>query len=63
MSERCLQCEAHAKMHGFFDNRPCPQCEAHAVMHSQEEGCGGLFMVVMVTAVITVRTLRSQNRI
>ncbi|MEU6674828.1 hypothetical protein [Streptomyces sp. NPDC046925] len=58
MAERCGPCEAHAQIHGFFDNKPCAQCESHAAMHS--EGCGGLFMTVLVTVAVSV--LRSRNR-
>jgi hypothetical protein len=53
-SQPCKQCEEHAKLHSGNwlglgpQNDPCPQCEAHAKMHASE-GCGGLFMVALVT--------------
>ncbi|WP_055566019.1 hypothetical protein [Streptomyces atriruber] len=62
MSERCLQCEAHAELHkgnwGFGEaNAECPQCESHARMHSS---CSGALLMLLATAaVIAVRGARN----
>lgn len=58
-NESCKQCEEHAKLHsgnwlGIVREDPCPQCEAHVKLHGNE-GCGGLFIMALVTcgAVVT----------
>lgn len=68
MSEPCLPCEQHAKMHSIFSSEyvptdgPCGQCEQHAQMHSMGSGCAMIAMMLTATAALVGGVVRNGRR-